>query len=289
MASPSGLPLAAAQNAVIDSHGPQWRDWVFTNVGSGCDHADMAQRMVAAGWTASAAAQAIAFASKTQEQPAAPCARPELPLIGVCEIEGQSVAVTMRLAVPAIAVCENVLSAQECEQLIAYAELRGLLPSTVVDEADGSATPNPERSSTGVMLTRAETDLVARIERRLAGLTSWPVGHGEGMQILRYAPGEEYRAHFDAFPNGKAGDVHRAKGGQRVNTILVYLRSPQCGGGTVFANLGLTLRPQPGTAIMFHNVDAIGNRANETLHAGEAVEAGEKIVLTYWQRERAFA
>lgn len=288
MASNSGLPSAVAQNAVIDSHGAEWRDWVFTNVGAGCDHTDMAQRMVAAGWTASTAAQAIAFAAQAHEQPAAFCARPELPLIGVSEIEGQRVAGTMRLTVPAIAVCENVLSAQECEQLIAYAEARGLLPSAVVNEADGSAVAHPERSSTGVMLTRAETDLVARIERRLAALTSWPVEHGEGLQILRYAPGQEYRAHFDAFPSGKAGDVHRAKGGQRVNTILVYLRSPECGGGTVFPNLGLTMRPQQGAAIMFHNVDAAGNRANETLHAGEAVQAGEKIVLTYWQREGAF-
>lgn len=283
----AGSPVAT-QNAAIDSHGAEWRDWVFTNVRAGCDHADMAQRMVAAGWIASAAAEAIAFASKPQEHPVTPCVRPELPLIGVSQIEEQSVAVTMRLAAPAIAVCENVLSAEECEQLIAYAELRGLLPSTVVDETDGSAVPHPERSSTGVMLARVETDLVTKIERRLATLTSWPIDHGEGLQILRYAPGQEYRPHFDAFPDGRAGDVHRAKGGQRVNTILVYLRSPECGGGTVFPNLGLTLRPQRGAAIMFHNVDASGNRANETLHGGEIVQAGEKIVLTYWQREEAY-
>ncbi|NOW47350.1 prolyl 4-hydroxylase [Novosphingobium sp. SG751A] len=288
MALQSVLPSTLSQSAAIDSHGAEWRDWVFTNVRAGCDHADMAERMVAAGWTAQMAAQAIAFAAETDEHPGALCARPELPVIGVSDIKGQSVAVTMRLAAPAIAVCENVFSAQECEQLIGYARTRGLRASTVVDETDGRAVAHPERSSTGVMLTRAETDLVARIEGRLAALTSWPVENCEGLQILHYAPGQEYRPHFDAFPLGKAGDVHRAKGGQRVNTILVYLRSPERGGGTVFPNLGLTLRPQQGAAIMFHNVDAAGKRANEALHGGEAVQAGEKIVLTYWQREGPF-
>jgi prolyl 4-hydroxylase len=36
---------------------------------------------------------------------------------------------------------------------------------------------------------------------------------------------------------------------------------------------------------MFHNVDHRGERATLALHAGEPVEKGDKVVLTYWQRE----
>jgi prolyl 4-hydroxylase len=163
-----------------------------------------------------------------------------------------------------------------------------LQPSTVVDDDDGHARPHPERTSTGLMLSRAETARVARIEARLARITAWPVENGEGLQILRYAKGQEYRAHFDAFPGGAAGQVHCASGGQRVCTVLVTLRSPERGGGTSFPNIGLALRPRAGSAILFHNVDQAGRRARDTLHAGQPVEQGDKVILSYWQREREF-
>ncbi|MDR2857679.1 MAG: 2OG-Fe(II) oxygenase [Novosphingobium sp.] len=283
------MPSADRQNnGAIDSHGPEWRDWVYTNVGAGCDPDEMARRMVASGWTPASAREAIAFATAGQEGDGKAVARPQLPAIGRWEFDGHGVTVTMRLEAPAVALCENALSGEECAQLLAYAEHRGLQPSTVVDNDDGRTRPHPERTSTGLMLSRAETELVARIEHRLARLTAWPVENGEGLQILRYGKGQEYRPHFDAFPDGMAARVHCEHGGQRVNTVVVYLQSPERGGGTYFPNLGLTVRPQAGTAVIFHNVDAAGLRANETLHSGQPVEAGEKIILTYWQREQAF-
>lgn len=283
-------PSHRQDSAAIDAHGPEWRDWIDTNLRAGCDPDDMAARMAAAGWAPRLAAQALALAQAQAQVKGASdaIARPELPQVGVWEFDGHRVTVTLRLAAPAIAVCENVLTPEECAQLLAYAAERGLQPSTVVDDSDGHAKPHPERTSTGLMLSHAETDLVARIEARLARITGWPVENGEGLQILRYDKGQEYRAHFDAFPGGTAGQVHCASGGQRVCTSLVYLRSPERGGGTSFPNIGLTLRPRVGSAILFHNVDRAGRRANDTLHAGQPVDQGDKVVLTYWQREREF-
>ncbi len=272
---------------------PTWEEWIASNLRSGCDPADMQARMVAAGWSEKRAAAALSDGMAGLLPPlAGPPALIPLPIIpemGVIQCDGRDVKITLRLADPAMALCEDILSAEECAEFLDFAAKRGLQPSTIVDDTSGAARPHPERTSTSLMLRRAETELVDRIEHRLAALTGWPVANGEGLQILRYRTGQEYRPHFDSFPDGAGGAIHTARGGQRVNTVLIYLQSPERGGGTCFPSAGLTVCPRAGSAVIFHNVDEVGRRAAASLHAGLPVENGEKIIITYWQRARAFA
>lgn len=272
---------------------PTWEEWIASNLRSGCDPADMQARMIAAGWNEKRAVAALADSMARLLPPfASPPARIPLPIIpetGVMRCDGRDVKITLRLADPVMALCEDILPAEECAELLDFAATRGLQPSTIVDDASGAALPHPERTSTGLMLRRAETRLIERIEHRLAALTGWPVANGEGLQILRYRKGQEYRPHFDSFPDGAGGAVHTARGGQRVSTVLTYLKSPKRGGGTCFPSAGLTICPRPGSAVIFHNVDEVGRRAAASLHAGLPVEDGEKVIITYWQRAKAFA
>ena len=114
---------------------------------------------------------------------------------------------------------------------------------------------------------------------RIAALTDWPVSHAEPLQVLRYEPGQEYKAHFDAFPETEAGAPHLAQGGQRVQTVLIYLAAPDKGGETWFPKLGLRVRPKAGSAVIFRNVEGSGQRAALSLHSGEPVAAGEPVLL----------
>ena len=41
--------------------------------------------------------------------------------------------------------------------------------------------------------------MIQNIERRIASWSQIPESHGEPIQVLRYKPGEEYRAHYDYF------------------------------------------------------------------------------------------
>ena len=41
--------------------------------------------------------------------------------------------------------------------------------------------------------------MIKNIERRIASWSQIPESHGEPIQVLRYKPGEEYRAHYDYF------------------------------------------------------------------------------------------
>jgi prolyl 4-hydroxylase len=208
---------------------------------------------------------------------------------GEWTVQGQRLSVLSRITRPRAVLLDGVLSADECGELIDYAHSKGLKSSGVVDRETGESIHHQARTSTSVCFTRAETLLIDTIERRLAALTGWPVTHGEGLQVLRYEPGQQYRSHFDWFNPEKAGSaLHLKRGGQRVGTTVIYLSPAHEGGGTRFPKAGVEVSPRAGGAIFFTNLDPCGRPDHMSLHAGTPVVKGTKIVMTYWQRESAF-
>lgn len=199
--------------------------------------------------------------------------------------------VRFQLESPRIVVIDHLLSAAECQQLIELAQHKkgGLSRSTVVAEADGAEQVDTRRTSHNSWFERGEQALVQRIESRIASLLDYPVERGEGLQILRYERGGEYRPHFDFFdPSLSGSQRHLARGGQRVATVILYLSVVESGGGTYFPELGLRVQPQPGTALFFSNLQADGTPDRRTLHAGLPVISGTKYIATKWLRESAY-
>jgi prolyl 4-hydroxylase len=72
-----------------------------------------------------------------------------------------------------------------------------------------------------------------------------------------------------------------------VGTVVMYLNTPEQGGGTTFPELGLEVAPIKGNALFF-SYDR-PHPSTRTLHGGAPVLAGEKWVATKWMRERQFA
>lgn len=274
----------------LDAHGPDWRAWVLENLQRGCAPVDMLDRMVKGGWQQAQAAAGLDEGLTLLNQPNP--WRPRLPTIGSAEnlqVGTQTVRVLARFAQPRAALLDNVLSTEECAQLIDHACDKGLKKSGVVDGSTGVSITHDARTSTSVFLKRAETPLIDVIEQRLAQLTDWPLTHGEGLQILRYEPGQQYKPHFDWFdPKTAGGASHLQRGGQRVATTVLYLATADAGGATSFPKTGIEVSPRAGGAIFFTDVDAQGMPDPLSLHAGTPVVAGAKIVMTYWQREGPF-
>ena len=134
---------------------------------------------------------------------------------------------------------------------------------------------------------REETDAIARVERRIAALLRWPLDHGEGMQVLHYGPGAEYKPHHDYFdPTAPGTPAIVARGGQRVASLVMYLNTPTAGGATVFPEIGLEVAPVKGNAVFF-SYDR-PHPITRSLHGGAPVLKGEKWVATKWLRERVF-
>jgi prolyl 4-hydroxylase len=134
---------------------------------------------------------------------------------------------------------------------------------------------------------RGENQLCQRIESRIAALLNWPLDNGEGLQILRYRPGAEYKAHHDYFDPAQPGTPTILKrGGQRVGTVVIYLNTPAKGGATGFPDVGLEVAPWRGNAVFFSYDRA--HPSTRTLHSGTPVVEGEKWVATKWMREGVF-
>jgi prolyl 4-hydroxylase len=195
----------------------------------------------------------------------------------------REVRVLLSMNCPRMVLFGDFLSLDECDALIQAARPR-LRRSLAINADTGGEAPHEARTSDGMFFQRGETELIRRIEARISRLLNWPIDHGEGMQVLNYRTGAEYKPHFDYFLPAAAGTpFFLERGGQRLATFLMYLNAPEQGGGTVFPNLGMTVAAQPGHALFFSYEGPLED--TRTLHGGQPVIAGEKWLATKWLRE----
>jgi len=193
----------------------------------------------------------------------------------------REVKVLTRVEKPFILHLDNILSDEECDELVTLSRDR-LKPSTVIDPNTGEVKAATGRTSKGTYYAINENSLISKIEARISEVTNFPVENGEGLQVLNYDIGEEYRPHFDYFPPNK---VDHSKGGQRVGTLLFYLNDVRSGGETVFPNAGISIVPKKGTAVYFHYGNSQNQVDRRSLHASVPVLEGEKWVATKWIRQ----
>jgi prolyl 4-hydroxylase len=162
--------------------------------------------------------------------------------------------------------------------------------SQIVDARSGEMRADPMRTSSHVTLSPRQHDHVLEaLERCISRVTGLPALNGEFLQILRYRPGEEFRPHVDYFNEGGAGAYQSlADGGQRVQTVLIYLNDDYTGGSIRFPKLQLDIKGRPGDMLHFHNLGADGLGHRDSLHAGLPVMAGEKWLLSQWIRSESY-
>ncbi len=134
----------------------------------------------------------------------------------------RDVRVVMAMTLPRVVVFGDLLSAEECDELIALARSR-LARSETVETSTGASAVNPARTSDGMFFEPAEFPVCARLEKRIAALLGWPLENGEGLQILRYGPGTEYLPHYDYFDPDEAGtpdDPQARRPARRLDRLL---------------------------------------------------------------------
>jgi prolyl 4-hydroxylase len=297
----AGSAAGRCQNVAMNPQvvSPELRHWLIEQSQAGCRTEDMLAAMRASGWADAVAVAALAAtlqhpdASLAANPPgqAMPTARrlPEPALVGSpsgVQAADRWVTVLATLRHPRVVVFGGLLSDAECDALVADAAPRLSRSETVVVETGGNEV-NPSRTSHGMFFGRGETALCQRIEARIAALLHWPVVNGEGLQVLQYPPGAEYKPHHDYFDPAQPGmGAVLARGGQRVGTLVIYLNTPEQGGGTVFPDVALEVAPVKGNAVFF-SYDR-PHADTRTLHGGAPVLAGEKWVATKWLREGEF-
>lgn len=275
---------------------PELRQWIVDQARAGCRPEDVLTSMRASGWDEAVAVEALEDTlrqfltdhARTQDLPAAvPVPEPELAAApSRLWAHDREVSVLLTLRSPRVVLFGGLLSDDECDELIAQAAPRMARSETVVN-ATGDSEVNAARTSEGMFFGRGETPLCARIEQRIAALLRWPVANGEGLQVLHYRPGAEYKPHHDYFDPAQPGTAAVLKrGGQRVGTVVMYLNTPERGGSTTFPDIGLEVAPVKGHALFFSYERP--HASTRTLHGGAPVLAGDKWVATKWMREGEF-
>ncbi|HEY1588503.1 MAG TPA: 2OG-Fe(II) oxygenase [Rhodanobacter sp.] len=198
-------------------------------------------------------------------------------------IDGHTIRISLSAEAPALRLLEGILTDQECAELIELAQPR--LQRALTVDTEGRQQVDHRRTSEGMFFTLNELPLVTRIEQRVANLLGVPMNHGEGLQILHYLPGQEYEPHYDWFDPEQPGYGQiTAVGGQRIASVVMYLNTPEQGGGTAFPEIGLTVTARRGSAVYF----AYEGGDRTSLHAGLPVTRGEKWIATKWLRERPY-
>jgi len=273
------------------------REWIVAQAKAGCRPEEVLQSMRTSGWDEDTALDALEttlsqyLAEHNASQPTlpAPVPVPEPDLASsasVLQVLDRQVTVLMTMRSPRLVVFGGLLSDDECDQMIELARPR-LARSETVHNPSGGSEVHESRTSDGMFFERGEHALIRRIEQRIAALVNWPVENGEGLQVLRYRPGAQYKAHHDYFdPEQPGTPTILQRGGQRVGTLLMYLNTPLRGGGTAFPDVGVEVAAMRGNGVFF-SYDR-PHFVTRTLHAGMAVLEGEKWVSTKWLREREF-
>lgn len=210
--------------------------------------------------------------------------------------------VTQLLWHPRALLYKGFLTHEECDHLIKLAKDK-LEKSMVVDDETGEDIETEIRTSSGMFLRKAQDDIVARIEERIAAWTFLPPENGEDLQILRYELGQKYEPHFDYFVD----KVNQQIGGHRSATVLMYLSDIKKGGETIFpraegrkqqlkdnswsncAKKGYAVKPSKGDALLFFSLHLNGTTDETSLHGSCPVIEGEKWAATKWIHVRSYS
>ncbi|KAF3625289.1 putative prolyl 4-hydroxylase 6 [Capsicum annuum] len=178
-----------------------------------------------------------------------------------------------------------------------------LVKSKVADIETGGSIESEVRTSSGMFLLKAQDEVVANVEARIAAWTFLPEENGEAIQILHYELGQKYEPHYDFFKD----KINQEIGGHRVATVLMYLSDVEKGGETVFpiseaaesqpnkgddwsdcAKRGYAVKPRKGDALLFFSLHPNATTDSFSLHGSCPVIEGEKWSATKWIHVRSF-
>lgn len=256
-----------------------WAGWLKENLERGCSRPELVGILQSNGFSLSSIQQHMgeAFPREAVAPPAerAPASRLRLlrqPPASLRQLPTQKLD---------IYTLDDFLSHEECDQLVALIN-RHLRPSTVTIQG-----PDKEfRTSQTCDLSLLRSLVAEGCDQRIAKTLGIQLGYSEGIQAQRYDVGQQFKAHTDYFEPGTPEFTQFGGArGNRTWTFMVYLNEGMGGGGTRFHAIDHSFAPRKGQAVIWNNLNPDGTPNPATLHSGEPVTSGHKIILTKWFRE----
>lgn len=181
----------------------------------------------------------------------------------------------------------NLYSEYECNYIINKAK-GNLQESTIID--NNQEVVSNYRTSKSAYITKngeiPQKDIVlSYILKKLQKICGYGINYMEGIKVVNYEKGQEYKSHVDYF---KENTKFILDNGDRKYTFFVYLNSlnENEGGTTTFTKLGIVSKPVMGDVLFWINKDDNGNYYDKTEHSGDIVIGNnEKWGMNVWIRE----
>lgn len=167
----------------------------------------------------------------------------------------------------------NFLTPDECNYLISISDNK-FFPSSVITK--GYDNVNNTRTSQSFYLV--DDPVGNKIKEKVALMCKVPIENIEGLQIVKYEDGQEFKPHHDFFQP----DYKLIRNNQRRYTFFVYLNDVANGGETYFPELDQKFNPQQGNAIFWENCTDEDTCFQASLHQGLAPKGEVKYGLNIW-------
>jgi len=188
---------------------------------------------------------------------------------------------------PYIVKIKHFLDAKECSEIIELSQGKYERSTMFLDK---KIKHNHRRTSeTAILCENGCEDLMdndegilSRVVRRVCVLLSCSPSQIEGLMVVKYEEGQEFKNHWDYFEDE---DLSLIDGGQRIGTFFVWLNdlNEEDGGATIFPEIGVKCVPECGSALFWWNQYG-ETLLKETKHRGEPVKNGTKYGMNIWIR-----
>jgi prolyl 4-hydroxylase len=128
---------------------------------------------------------------------------------------------------------------------------------------------------------------IEKIIQKVCDLTDNPIDKAEDLQVVKYQPNGFYNPHHDSCCEDTYDCKEFNKIGNRIVTMVIYLSNSSDfqGGATYFPKLKKEYKPEKGGGLLFYPMNKKRDKCHEkSLHAGQPVISGEKIICNVWIR-----
>ena len=145
------------------------------------------------------------------------------------------------------------------------------------------------RTNSSCFIPHQYDEIFEKVSFTISKLLNRDLSTAEDFQIIHYTKDQEYKPHFDAFAmdGSELSRTNTKYGGQRIFTALCYLNNVEKGGGTIFPEIPLEIKPERGKLIIFKNTIYGKNTIDsKALHGGSPVIKGQKWAFNLWFREQ---
>eukprot|EP00566_Odontella_aurita_P014235 CAMPEP_0113583360 /NCGR_PEP_ID=MMETSP0015_2-20120614/32470_1 /TAXON_ID=2838 /ORGANISM="Odontella" /LENGTH=537 /DNA_ID=CAMNT_0000488221 /DNA_START=52 /DNA_END=1665 /DNA_ORIENTATION=+ /assembly_acc=CAM_ASM_000160 len=177
---------------------------------------------------------------------------------------------------PDIICVDHFLTEEECDRIIAKCKPH-MANCVTKDPMTGVVGPDPRRTSTEAMLPQAEAPALVS---KLVKLLDCREDELEILQVLRYEEGQEFKAHTDGFDDPTTAAGFENSG--RLVTLFAYLSNVRTGGHTEFMELGFSVAPKKGSAVIHFPASEQLQEDKRTAHRSTPAGVDEKWILATW-------